>query len=305
MIVAQPPSAVRTSEIGRDGVEGFTAEGLRALTSALLCCATIIEVVSRRALGFTWLSRGLGGALRRGLPRELACVLLLALALTSSCTSRTPATVRALPTPRPTPQETPLPSPSPTPDTGRASPAWRAFVEGRASLTDFENFGPARQPVSSGRLDHELLSAAVFYYTNAERAHSGRPLLAWCDPLGRAAERHSSDMAQQGFFSHVHPNDASRRTFVDRLRSEGIPLVASAENIAQWRVSEGDTYLGFARRIVGSWMDSSVHRTNILARDYAYLGVGVCESDSTGGKVYATQDFSAVTCEPEPAGRKR
>lgn len=252
----------------------------------------VVHTVHRNA------SEGKRHMITDSLLRRLVCALLLSLALTTACAPRPSAVVRALPAPQPTHMATPLPPPPAIADTGRSSPEWQTFVEGRAALGDFEDFAPIRQPLAPGPLDHELLNAAVFYCTNAERVRNDRAPLAWCPALGRAAERYSADMARQGFFSHQHPNDPSRRTFVDRLRREGVPLEAAAENIAEWRPSESETYLDFAHRIVRSWMNSSVHRTNILGRNYAYLGVGVGEPGGAGGKIYATQELSSVRAAP-------
>lgn len=224
--------------------------------------------------------------------RHGALLLALALALATACAPRPVTTARMLPAPRPTPLATPIAPPPDIVNTGRTGPAWRAYVEGRTALNDFEGFAPASQAIASGALDQELLGAAIFYCTNAERVRNDRAPLTWCPALGRAAQHHSTDMARQGFFSHEHPSDPSRRTFVDRLRCEGVPLDAAAENIAEWRPGENESYLDFAHRIVRSWMNSSVHRTNILGRDYAHLGVGVSESGA--GAARSTRRRSSV-----------
>lgn len=81
--------------------------------------------------------------------------------------------------------------------------------------------------------------------------------LVW---IGR---QHADDMASRDFFGHVNPDgqDAFRR-----LMGRGIPYALAGENLARQR-SIFDAHI--------AWMDSPLHRRNILTEQYNYAGVGV------------------------------
>jgi len=103
---------------------------------------------------------------------------------------------------------------------------------------------------------------------------------AGCDPLKvdsrltDAAQKHSTDMAQNNYFSHTSQDG---RTFDQRIRAAGYPS-PSAENIAKGQTS--------AQQVMQSWMQSDGHRRNILNCRYSAIGVAV---DKQGW--LWTQDF--------------
>jgi uncharacterized protein YkwD len=101
-----------------------------------------------------------------------------------------------------------------------------------------------------------------------------------CDPLKvdsrltDAAQKHSTDMAQNNYFNHTSQDG---RTFDQRIRAAGYPSPA-AENIAKGQTS--------AQEVMRSWMQSDGHRRNILNCRYSTIGVAV---DKQGW--LWTQDF--------------
>ena len=68
----------------------------------------------------------------------------------------------------------------------------------------------------------------VLTLVNDERAKAGCQPVRLDARLTAAATKHSQDMAQNNYFSHVSPSGA---TFVDRIKAEGYPAPRS-ENIA-------------------------------------------------------------------------
>ncbi len=94
------------------------------------------------------------------------------------------------------------------------------------------------------------------------------------DRLTRAAQKHSSDMAEQEYFSHTSKDN---RSFADRIRAEGYPR-PGGENIAQGQRT--------AKAVMDAWMKSDGHRENILRCGFKTIGVGV---DTNG--FYWTQNF--------------
>jgi uncharacterized protein YkwD len=114
----------------------------------------------------------------------------------------------------------------------------------------------------------------VVRLTNLERAAAGCGALHVDPRLTAAAQGHSADMANRGYFSHTTPEGA---TPWDRAESAGYPN-PSAENIA----------MGYrtAAAVVAGWMGSAGHRANIVNCASHAIGVGY---DSPG--FYWTQLF--------------
>jgi uncharacterized protein YkwD len=128
----------------------------------------------------------------------------------------------------------------------------------------------------------ERLEKRAFELVNAERVRNGENPLIWDEDLCRLAREHSSNMAQKRFFNHVTPDG---RDMVARARSQGIQgWHALAENIA---LNKGfDDPAGLA---VERWMQSTMHRTNILYAGFNHSAIGIARA--ADGTVYLTQDF--------------
>jgi uncharacterized protein YkwD len=132
---------------------------------------------------------------------------------------------------------------------------------------------PAAQPttVTPAQVSEE---EQVVTLVNAARAQSG------CEPvriepeLVQAAEAHSTDMSERGYFDHTTPEGVG---FADRIVEAGYPS-PGAENIARGQTS--------ATQVMNSWMESDGHRANILNCQLTAIGVGL---DKDGW--YWTQNF--------------
>jgi uncharacterized protein YkwD len=133
--------------------------------------------------------------------------------------------------------------------------------------------------VTAAKASKRALVRATLCVLNAERArHRLRPLRL-NRRLSRAAQRHSSAMARQRFFSHTSLSGAS---FVDRIRSTG--YLSGARS---WSVGENIAYGSGSRstpRSIGSaWMHSPPHRANILSGSYRSIGIGIAIGTPRGG----------------------
>lgn len=109
------------------------------------------------------------------------------------------------------------------------------------------------------------LETLTWRLLNCERMTQGIPPVD-CDlRLVWIGRQHATDMASRQFFGHVNPdgNDPFRR-----LRSRGILYGAAGENLAR------QTTILDAHH---AWMDSSLHRRNILTETYDYAGIGVVQ----------------------------
>lgn len=118
---------------------------------------------------------------------------------------------------------------------------------------------------------------AVIDLTNAERKAAGlKPLTA--DPkLMAAARGHAENMAKLEMLEHTL-ND---KTHADRAKDAGYEFGWLGENIA-WNQEN-------AKEVLGSWMNSSGHKANILKDEATEIGVAVAKSKK--GERYWVQVF--------------
>lgn len=121
------------------------------------------------------------------------------------------------------------------------------------------------------------LAAEVVRLVNVERAKVGCSAVTSLAVLDRVARTHSQDMADRGYFDHT---SLDGRSPWDRLEGAGY-FDGSGENIAAGQSS--------AASVMGSWMNSSGHRANILNCDSTTIGVGIGHGGSYG--IYWTQVF--------------
>ena len=115
---------------------------------------------------------------------------------------------------------------------------------------------------------------------NQQRAQAGLPPLNANSALASAAQRHSVDMACNSFVDHAGTDGT---TWYDRISAAGYSYSNANENI----------YVGFpdfggtAQGAVTWWMNSQVHRDNILNSQNVDAGVGyVYDANSQWGGYY-------------------
>jgi uncharacterized protein YkwD len=104
-------------------------------------------------------------------------------------------------------------------------------------------------------------------YVNAARAENGLGSLALQSQLSTAALVHSRDMACAGFIDH---DGSDGSTWYDRVTAQGYANSASArENIYVGDPAFGGTPQG----AFNWWMNSQVHRDNILNANVSQVGI--------------------------------
>lgn len=120
----------------------------------------------------------------------------------------------------------------------------------------------------------------VFDLTNSIRVRHQLPALSWSTSAAIAARKHSSNMANNKFFSHIDPE---RQNAGDRIRAEGVYYKTHAENIIG----------GYGTAILSThaWFNSSAQRKNILSEKFRYLGVGFAYVSDSPYQSYFTQNF--------------
>ena len=133
-----------------------------------------------------------------------------------------------------------------------------------------------------------LLSAAIFHETNAQRIKYKRKPFNYSGKLKLAAQGHSSDMARLNFFSHTSKLKG-KKSFLDRINGVNYYGYYYGENIVYSFSLEDQNYLDLAKHLVKLWMSSDGHRKNILNKNFKDLGCGIYLSSNH--TYYATQNF--------------
>ncbi len=125
------------------------------------------------------------------------------------------------------------------------------------------------------------LEQSVFAAVNQQRRKRRLPDFRWSGPVALEARRHSRRMLAMKYFSHDDPEFGDPGA---RLARAGIHWRSCGENIYE---EQGfDDPVGSA---VQSWLHSSGHRRNMLARSFDHSGVGV--AIGSGREYMITQMF--------------
>jgi uncharacterized protein YkwD len=139
-------------------------------------------------------------------------------------------------------------------------------------------------PLCSGAQNTNTTAYAteVIRLVNVERSNNGLAALMAQTNIRDAAQKHTIDMACNFFVSHTG-SDGS--VFEDRLDLFGYYWMYAGENIAA----------GYATpsAVVTAWMNSSLHRANILDPEFTEIGVGYVynPNDTTHQYHYWTMDL--------------
>lgn len=168
---------------------------------------------------------------------------------------------------------------------------WNESNYNRYTYQDYTQYEPFREVINPAAFDARLLNAAVFYETNRQRVLHGGKTYQYEYNLEVCAQNHTYDMITCNFYSHesVVPG---KKTVPDRFQQLGIEYRSYAENIQYCPIESDWTYEDCAKALVNNWMNSPVHRRNILNANYSYLGCGT-GLYSRGGFIYikSTQNF--------------
>lgn len=132
---------------------------------------------------------------------------------------------------------------------------------------------PTRQPKATGN-PADTPAERILAIVNAERAAAGCRAVTIDDRLARAAQLHSEDMSDNGYFSH---SSQDGRTFGDRAQAQGY-ATPGGENIARGQNSP--------ESVMDAWMNSQGHRDNILNCSLTTMGLGLVTDDWTWTQVF-------------------
>jgi uncharacterized protein YkwD len=133
--------------------------------------------------------------------------------------------------------------------------------------------GSGGNPTAPGGPTVDAVEAASFRLINEARADAGVAPLEYDDRLAMAARRHSEDMRDQGYFSHIDPQGNGPG---ERIEAAGVSFHVAAENIVE--VTHPLDPASLAHRTL---LQSPEHRLNILGPEFEIAGVGAAQSGET------------------------
>ncbi|MDD7403838.1 MAG: CAP domain-containing protein [Butyribacter sp.] len=118
----------------------------------------------------------------------------------------------------------------------------------------------------------------VFSLVNKERTAAGLSPYTLDETLCSAAGERAKEIVEQ--FSHTRPDGTSCFTVLEQYNYQ---YLAVGENIAAGQSTPA--------QVVESWMNSDLHRQNIMSPEFTKIGIGYYES-ATGYTYYWVQMFS-------------
>ena len=153
--------------------------------------------------------------------------------------------------------------------------------------------GCANATVAAGSAPVSTMRTAVVCLVNYERRSYSLPALHAVPKLTVSAQRYTTEMVRDHFFSHQAPNGSTPGS---RILAAGFRWTWEGENIAS----------GFSTplSVVTAWMHSAGHCYNLLAPAFSDMGVGVNPDSVSGtpGLATWTQDFGLPRGHRAPSG---
>jgi uncharacterized protein YkwD len=152
------------------------------------------------------------------------------------------------------------------------------------------NLGPTTQETIDAcmdKADKEMLTLINNARNQARScggtSYSAAPALEWHCQLEKAAEGHSTSMAENNFFSHTGLDGSSPG---DRITAAGYHWRTYGENIAYGYTD--------AQSVMDGWLLSAGHCANIMNSNFTGVGVGSATANhGSYDIIYWTQNFAA------------
>ncbi len=116
-----------------------------------------------------------------------------------------------------------------------------------------------------------VLPATIVDLTNNERSELQLGTLTRNTKLDRAAKLKAEDMAEHSYFSHYSPTGVSPWHWFDKVN---YVYLHAGENLA--------VHFNDSSDVIDAWMDSPLHRANIMDGKYTEIGVGTARGEFGG-----------------------
>jgi len=167
-----------------------------------------------------------------------------------------------------------------------------AVAIGNSGILSNDLFSEPNTTKVERKMSAEQIAFDIHYEVNEVRKLHGLKLLPWSSTIAEIAKKHSQDMSERNYLSHISPEGKDvvdryeQANFVCARELSNGDVLKGAENLAE--ISYPDDLTGIGTRIVQSWMDSPSHRENLLFKEYGKEGIGVVISDDV---LHITQNF--------------
>jgi uncharacterized protein YkwD len=126
-----------------------------------------------------------------------------------------------------------------------------------------------------------VVSSTLVELTNADRAGNGLGDLAVNPVLQKAAQMKADDMAAKGYFAHNSPEGITPWHW---FKEAGYGFSFAGENLA--------VYFSDSAELERAWMNSPLHRANILNSYFTEIGIATAKGAYQGREtVYVVQEF--------------
>ena len=137
-----------------------------------------------------------------------------------------------------------------------------------------------------------ILSNVLVDETNSNRVADAMPSLKVSPLLEVAARQKADDMAKNGYFAHTSPSGITSWYWFQKA---GYKFAYAGENLA---INFSDS-----KDIINAWMNSPLHRENILNSHFTEIGIGIARGTYQGQEaVFVAQLFgeplSALAYQP-------
>ncbi|MCX6730013.1 MAG: CAP domain-containing protein [Candidatus Portnoybacteria bacterium] len=109
-----------------------------------------------------------------------------------------------------------------------------------------------------------IANEALVSFTNTSRQTENLPELQVNPLLEKAAQLKAEDMATKGYFAHISPEGIDPWHWFDEV---GYNYIYAGENLAINFIDSKD--------IEDAWMQSTLHRANILNDKFTEIGIGI------------------------------
>lgn len=128
-----------------------------------------------------------------------------------------------------------------------------------------------------------VLPGVLTDITNEDREEHDLPPLTLSEKLTRAAQMKANHMAENGYLAHFSPTGETPWTWI---RKAGYSYAYAGENLA---VNFADS-----QDVARAWMNSPLHRENILSPHYTQIGIATAKGEYKGQEtVFVVQMFAA------------
>jgi hypothetical protein len=136
--------------------------------------------------------------------------------------------------------------------------------------------------IPSQRFGAAVLPAVLVDLANADRRAEKLSALEPDPLLARAAQLKAEDMARRGYFAHTDPDGRTPWFWLEKV---GYKYAYAGENLAVNFFDSAD--------VEQAWMNSPLHRDNILKKQFSKIGIGAARGRLDGyDTVFVVQFFA-------------